>query len=92
MTDEDIEAAAKSDPDNPPLTRTQFAKLKRVPLIRRVRRSLGISQETFAKRFGIPLGTLRDWEQGRTEPDAASRSFIKVIERDPKAVEKALES
>ena len=46
--------------------------------------------EEFASRFHIPLGTLRDWEQGRKEPDAAARAYLVVIGRNPAAVSEAL--
>ncbi|MBV9633186.1 MAG: helix-turn-helix domain-containing protein, partial [Methylobacteriaceae bacterium] len=69
MTDEEVHAAALSDPDAQPLTPERLAQMKRVPQVRTIRRVLGLSQEEFAARFHIPLGTLRDWEQGRKEPD-----------------------
>jgi putative transcriptional regulator len=50
-----------------------------------------MSQEEFARTFHIPIGTLRDWEQGRVEPDQAARAYFKVIARNPKAVREALE-
>ena len=56
-----------------------------------MRRALGLSQEEFAGQFQIPIGTLRDWEQGRVEPDQAARAYLKVIARNPTAVRKALE-
>lgn len=90
MTEEDIEAAAQSDPDARPLTEAQLKRMKRVPLAKVIRRSLGLSQQQFAETFGIPIGTLRDWEQGRFEPDQAARSYLKVIARNPAAVRKAL--
>jgi hypothetical protein len=49
-----------------------------------------LSQEEFAERFRIPLGTLRDWEQGRKDPDAAARAYLVVIGRNPAAVSAAL--
>jgi putative transcriptional regulator len=55
-----------------------------------LRRRLGLSQAAFAKRYGIPLGTLRDWEQGRTRPDEAAASYIRVIEAMPDRVAKAV--
>jgi putative transcriptional regulator len=51
-----------------------------------------LSQEEFATRFHIPLGTLRDWEQGRKDPDAAARAYLVVIGRNPTAVAEALRS
>jgi putative transcriptional regulator len=38
----------------------------------------------------IPLGTLRDWEQGRKDPDDAARAYLTVIGRNPTAVAEAL--
>lgn len=90
MTEEQIEAAARSDPDNPPLTESRLKQLKLVPRVRTLRRALGLTQEEFAARFHIPIGTLRDWEQGRTEPDQPARAYLKVIARDPEGVRRAL--
>ena len=92
MTEEQIEAAARSDPDNPPLTESKLKQLKPVPRVRTLRRALGLTQEEFAARFHIPIGTLRDWEQGRTEPDQPARAYLKVIARDPEGVRRALAS
>jgi len=61
-------------------------------LIKVMRRAMGLTQEDFAARFRIPLGTLRDWEQGKTEPDQAARAYLTVIARDPEAVRRALRS
>jgi len=87
-----IEAAALSDPDNKPRTPEREKKLQRVPQVRVMRRALGLTQEEFAAHFHIPLGTLRDWEQGKSEPDTCARAYLKVIARNPKAVTDALES
>jgi putative transcriptional regulator len=89
-TDARIKAAALSDPDNPPLTAARMKRLKPVTRVRVLRRALGLTQEEFAARFHIPLGTLRDWEQGRTEPDQPTRAYLKVIARDPEGVQRAL--
>jgi putative transcriptional regulator len=91
MTDEEVERAARSDPDNPPLTDERMKQLKPVPRVRTLRRALGLTQEEFAARFQIPLGTLRDWEQGRSEPDQPARAYLKVIARDPEGVRRALQ-
>jgi putative transcriptional regulator len=90
-SDAEIEAAALSDPDNPPRTPEREKKLKRVPQVAVMRKALGLTQEEFAARFHIPLGTLRDWEQGKSEPDTCARAYLKVIARNPKAVTDALE-
>jgi putative transcriptional regulator len=58
--------------------------------VRAIRSRLGLSQAAFARRFGFSLGTVRDWEQGRCQPDQAVRSYLLVIDREPEAVERAL--
>jgi putative transcriptional regulator len=90
MTDEEVEAAALSDPDNPPLTEADMSRMKRVPRVRTMRRALRMTQEEFATRYHIPVGTLRDWEQGRSEPDQPARAYLTVIARDPEGVLRAL--
>jgi len=92
MTDADVEETARSDSDNPPRSASQLAKMRRVPRVKTLRRALHLTQEEFADRYHIPLGTLRDWEQGRSEPDQPARAYLKVISRDPKAVARALRS
>jgi putative transcriptional regulator len=66
--------------------------MRRVPRARTLRRALGLTQEEFATRYQIPIGTLRDWEQGRTEPDRPARAYLKAIAGDPEAVQRALRS
>ncbi len=60
--------------------------------VRAIRRKLKLTQEEFAQRFGFTAARVRDWEQGRSKPDGALRAYLMVIERNPKAVEKALEA
>jgi putative transcriptional regulator len=92
MTDAEIEAAARNDPDAQPLTDADMKRMRRTSQAKIIREALRLSQKSFAECFGIPIGTLRDWEQGRAEPDQAARSYLKVIARDPHAVRKALKS
>jgi putative transcriptional regulator len=92
MTPKQVEAAAASDSDNLPLSSTDLVRMKRTPQVKIIRRALGISQEDFASRYRIPLGTLRDWEQGRATPDQAACAYLTVIARDPEAVRKAFAS
>ena len=54
------------------------------------RRGLGLSQTEFAAWFGISLGTLRNWEQGRRMPEGPARVLLRVIERDPEVVRPAI--
>jgi putative transcriptional regulator len=92
MTEAQHHAAAMKDPDSQPLRPEDMNRMKRTPQVKIIRRALGLSQEEFAARFHIPLGTLRDWEQNRKEPDAAARAYLVVIARNPSAVSEALHS
>ncbi|MGA2740708.1 MAG: helix-turn-helix domain-containing protein [Bryobacteraceae bacterium] len=66
--------------------------LVRVPEVdvRKVRRKMGLSQAQFAAKFGFPPATLRNWEQGRSHPDAPTRVLLAVIAKHPDAVEDVL--
>jgi len=90
LTDEEIEAAALSDPDNPPLTDEQLTSAKPVPRVKTLRRALRMTQEEFAERFHLSLATLRDWEQGRTQPDQTARTYLAVIARNPHLIMQTL--
>ena len=90
MTEVEKHAAALSDPDAQPITEERWQRMKPVPRAKTLRRALGLSQEEFAATFQIPLGTLRDWEQGRAEPDQAARAYLKVIAAVPDVVRAAL--
>src|ERR1700722_2735972 len=90
MSAAEIESDAIRELENPPISETQRRKLRRVPRVKTLRRALALTQEEFAERYRIPLGTLRDWEQGRSEPDQPAKAYLTVIARDPKGVERAL--
>ena len=91
-TDEVVHAAALADPDAQPLTDERLARMRPVPRAKTLRRALGLTQEEFAARYQIPIGTLRDWEQGRAEPDQPARAYLKAIAGNPDAVQRALRS
>ena len=80
-----------ADHENPPITAERLNRLKPVPRAKTLRRALQMTQEAFSDCYHIPIGTLRDWEQGRTEPDAPARAFLKVIAADTERVRKMLE-
>ena len=90
MTEAEKHAAALSDPDNPPLTEEDMRRMKRTPRAKVIRRALGLTQEEFGARYGIPVGTLSDWEEGRAQPDETARAYLMVIAREPEMVRKAL--
>ena len=92
MTDEEIDAAVRADPDAQPLTDAQLKRMRRIPLAKHLRWKLGLSQTEFAERFHIPLGTLRDREGFRAEPDETAQAYLKVIAADAAFVERALAS
>jgi putative transcriptional regulator len=73
-----------------PLTDEEFDRGYGAMLARRARAAAGLSQAAFAAQYGIPAASLRDWEQGRRAPDAATQSYLRVIARMPEAVAKAL--
>src|SRR5215471_9148228 len=58
--------------------------------IRAIREAMGLSQDEFALEFGLEVSTLRNWEQGRSEPDTAARNFLVTVARNPEAVRAAL--
>jgi putative transcriptional regulator len=92
MSEEQRHQAALADPDARPATAVQLARARRLPTVRALRRKLNLTQEEFAARFHLPLGTIRDWEQGAHRPDKAAQVLLTVIAKDPDAVARALES
>ncbi|PYP91773.1 MAG: transcriptional regulator [Candidatus Angelobacter sp. Gp1-AA117] len=92
MSREAVERAARVDRDAQPLTLADLARMKRTPQVKIVRRALDLTQEEFADRYHIPLGTLRDWEQGRAEPDQPTKAYLTLIARDPEHVDRTLNS
>jgi putative transcriptional regulator len=86
MSDDEVHAAAVADPDALPLTDADFRRMTRLVNVKKLRERLGQTQEAFAATYRIPLGTLRDWEQRRKQPDAPARAYLTVIARDPAAI------
>lgn len=58
--------------------------------VKAIRQKLGLTQRAFAARFGFSINTLRHWEQGKREPEGPTRAYLQVIDRAPRAVERAL--
>jgi putative transcriptional regulator len=92
MSEAERHQAALSDPACPPAIEAQLARARRVPTVRALRKKLNMTQEEFAARFHLPLGTIRDWEQGAHRPDKAAQVLLRVIANDPDAVARTLES
>jgi putative transcriptional regulator len=92
MTEEEIEANALSDPDNPRSTDEELARGLFGRRVRQLREKVGLSQKQFAERFDINLRRLQDWEQGRFEPDSVALAYLRVIEQAPDMVRRILEA
>ncbi len=95
LSEKEILKAAKTDIDAKPLTSRQLKKFKRVHTpkivdVKSIRTGLQLSQEEFAKYFGVSIRTIQEWEQHRRNPTATARNFLLVIAQNPKAVQKAL--
>jgi putative transcriptional regulator len=90
MSTDAVENAALADPDAQPLSPVDLKRMKQTPRVKMIRRALDLTQEEFAARYHIPLGTLRDWEQGRAEPDQPTRAYLTLIARDPEHVNRIL--
>ena len=90
MADAEIEAAALSDPDNPPLTEDERARMATARRVQAVRRRTGLSQARFAAEYHINVARLRDLERGRTRPDSALLAYLTVIDREPGVVKRVL--
>jgi putative transcriptional regulator len=76
----------------PSLRVGRISRARRIPSVRALRKKLNLTQEQFASRFHLPLGTVRDWEQGAHRPDKAAQVLLTVIAKDPDAVAHALGS
>jgi putative transcriptional regulator len=78
MTDAEVVAAARSDPDAQPLTGKQLARMRRVPHVKLLRQRLDMTQVEFAEAFHLPITTLRDWEQhsARQQPNKPTRKRL----------------
>src|ERR1700756_2759296 len=90
LTDDEVKAAALSDPDAQPLTSEQLARMRRASRVKVLRQRLGMTQAEFAEAFHLPITTLRDWEQHRSTTDAPARALLLAIERDPEIMRRLL--
>ena len=87
-TEDDIRRHAIEDGEDPD---APLAHHKLTIPARAVREKLGLSQEAFAKALNIPVGTIRNWEQNRVQPDPAARALLTILYRKPKAALEALQ-
>ncbi len=71
---------------------TRIARVPDFVDVRKIRGKTGLSRSKFAARFGLDPRAVQDWEQRRRVPDRGTRILLKVIEKEPEAVERALAS
>ena len=60
------------------------------PDVKAIRKEINLTQSEFARTYRIPVGTVRDWEQRRRQPDTGSATLLKMIQVDPEGVEKII--
>jgi len=82
--------ADPNDEEDFDVTQEALDRAQRSRLIRMTRTSLGLSQSTFAKKFHVPVSTLRDWEQARTTAPDFAIAYVRVISKYPDMVEQAV--
>jgi putative transcriptional regulator len=86
MTEEEIEANALSDPDNPPMTDEELARMMRVPQPKAIRERMGLSQHEFARRFHLSPQDVQKWEEGWPWPSWNDMLLLRIIDTHPEAV------
>ena len=64
----------------------------RATQIRKIRERLKLTQPQMAVMLGVTVSGFRKWEQGDREPSGAARMLLRVMEREPEAVVRALGS
>jgi putative transcriptional regulator len=62
------------------------------PVVRDLRRRARLTQLEFAARLGVPVETIRNWEQGKRMPRGPARALLAVIAHAPETVFAALSS
>ncbi len=73
---------------------TSKAKVRKIEVVdvKKIREKTGLSQPKFATLFLIPVGTLRNWEQGRRKPDGPAMALLHIIDKEPETAVRALHS
>ncbi|MBP2294919.1 helix-turn-helix domain-containing protein [Azospirillum rugosum] len=93
-TDEEIARQIAEDPDTAPslggVDVEHFTVRRPYPDVRFLRKQLGLTQEEFARDFGVNVWTLRDWENHRREPEGPAQTLLKVIAQSPDTVRRAV--
>jgi putative transcriptional regulator len=86
---ESLTQAVEHAEGKPTGTRTHVVE---VPDVRAIRRQLRMSQQAFARTYRIPVATIKNWEQGRRQPDATAAAYLEAISKRPRDIGEALAS
>ena len=87
FTDADIERMIDDDPDLAPRTETLIPVLE----ARDIRKKLGLTQQKFAKKLGVPLATIKGWERNFTPVDPVLQTLLRILDRIPEPALRALD-
>ena len=71
-------------------TTTVALEMATSPVVRDLRRRARLTQQEFAARLGVPVETIRNWEQGKRMPRGPARALLAVIAHAPETVFAAL--
>jgi putative transcriptional regulator len=95
LSDADIDRQIAADPDVAPdisewpLEAAEATLMEPID-VKAIRARLGMSQELFARTFGLAVTALREWEQQRRAPRGPARTLLRIIDREPAAARRAL--
>jgi|APSaa5957512535_1039671.scaffolds.fasta_scaffold12766_2 putative transcriptional regulator len=100
LSDDEINKLIEDDPDDPTLDMDEeYLKKHAVRVypfspdkLKKIRKDMGLSQSEFSSIFAVNVRLIQDWEQGRKTPSLTTQNYLKVIEKEPKVVLKALRS
>lgn len=87
LTDADIERLITEDQELAPPTESMAPLLE----VRDIRRKLGLTQQQLAKKLGVAVATLRDWEHGRGQTDPALQALLRILDKIPEPALRALD-
>jgi putative transcriptional regulator len=73
-----------------PATTSALSQMVTPPVVRDLRRRARLTQQEFASRLGVPVETIRNWEQGKRMPRGPARALLCVIAHAPETVFAAL--
>ena len=88
MREDEIEAMA-FDPDFPATSDAELDQALAARRFRSIRSKHRLSEDAFSRILHVPVGMVRDWEEGRRMPDAAALALLTVFDNEPEAFARA---